>query len=205
MKKPFTQISMDLITDLPEDDGYDSILSIVDHGLMKGIILTTTKKTVTADGITEILIEKVFSKYGTPDKIISDQDPRFAAKSMQQLYKKVNIAPAMLTAYHPQTDGTTERYNQEIEFYLAVYTSKNPNTWKRALPMIEFVHNTKPHSGRQHSPYELILGYNPKAFVSDKETNVPSIEQKSLFLEQAQEAALEAHEQAQLKMANQKN
>jgi len=124
---------------------------------------------------------------------------------MQQLYKKLNIIPAMSTAYHPQTDGTTERYNQEIEFYLAVYTSKNPNTWKQALPMIEFVHNTKPHSGRHHTPYKLILGYNPKAFISDEDTNVPSINEKSLFLEQSREAALEAHEQTGLKMANRKN
>jgi transposase InsO family protein len=99
---------MDLITDLPPDDGYDSILSIVDHGLTKGIILTATRKTATADDIAEILIEKVFSKYGTPQKIISDRDPRFAAKSMQKLYEKLNITPAFSTAYHPQTDGTTE-------------------------------------------------------------------------------------------------
>src|SRR2546426_829705 len=81
-------------------------------------------------------------------KIISDRDSRFAAKSMQALYAKLNITPALLTTYHPQTNGTTERYNQEIEFYLAVYISKNPNTWKCALPMIEFIHNTKPYSGR---------------------------------------------------------
>jgi hypothetical protein len=78
--KPFAQISMDLITDLPPDDGFNSILSIVDHGLTKGIILTATTKTATADNIADI--EKVFSKYGTLDKIISDRDPRFAAQSM---------------------------------------------------------------------------------------------------------------------------
>ncbi|KAF7776543.1 hypothetical protein Agabi119p4_4936 [Agaricus bisporus var. burnettii] len=203
--KPFTQISMDLITDLPPSDGYDAILSIVDHGLTKGIILTPTRKTATADDIAEMLINKVFSKYGTPQKIISDRDPRFAAKSMQRLYEKLNIKPAFSTAYHPQTDGTTERYNQEIEFYLAVYTSRNPNTWRRALPMIEFVHNTKPHAGRQHSPSELILGYNPKAFINKEESNVPSIEEKTLFLEQAREAAIKAHEQARLKMASRSN
>jgi transposase InsO family protein len=196
---------MDLITDLPPDDGFDSILSIVDHGLTKGIILTATAKVATADNIINILIEKVFSKYGTPNKIISDRDLHFATQSMQQLYKKLNITMALSTAYHPQTDGTTERYNQEIEFYLAAYTAKNPNTWKQALPMIEFVHNTKPHSGREHSPSELILGYNPKVFISEEETNIPSINEKSLFLEQTRQAALEAHEQTRLKMANWKN
>jgi hypothetical protein len=103
---------------------------------------------------------------------------------MWELYKKLNIIPAFSTAYHPQTDGTTECYNQEIEFYLAVYTSKHPNMWKCTLPMIEFVHNINPHSGRQHSPYEMIMGYNPKACISDDETNMPSIEEKMLFLEQ---------------------
>src|SRR5215813_11652020 len=157
------------------------------------------------EGMAEILIEKVFSKYGTPNKIISDRDPRFAAKSMQKLYEKLDITPALSTAYVPQTDGTTEQYNQEIKFYLAVYTSRNPNTWKQSLPMIEFVHNTKPHAGRQHTPCELIMGYNPKAFISDQETNVPSINEKSLFLEQVQQAALEAHELTRQKMANRKN
>src|ERR1051325_9799078 len=203
--RPFSQISMDLITDLPPDGDYDAILSIVDHGLSKGIILTPTRKTSTADDIAEILIEKVFSKYGTPEKIISDRDPRFAAKSMQTLYEKLNIKPTLSTAYHPQTDGTTERYNQEIEFYLAVYTSKNPNMWKQALPMIEFVHNTKPHSGRTNTPYELLLGYNPTAFISREETNIPSIEEKTTKLENMQQAALEAHELTRQKMANQNN
>ena len=205
--RPFSQISMDLITDLPPDDGFDSILSIVDHGLTKGIILTATRKTATADDIAEILVDKLFAKYGTPHKIISDRDPRFAARSMQKLYEKLNITPAFSTAYHPQTDGTTERYNQEIEFYLATYTSKNPNTWRRALPMIEFVHNTKPHSGRKHTPYELLLGYNPKAFVSDspEDSNIPAINERSLFLEQIRQAALEAHERARQTMANRQN
>jgi hypothetical protein len=128
--KPFAQISMDLIIDLPPDNGFDCILSIVDHGLTKGIILTATKKTTNADNIVEILIKKLFSKYGIPDKIISDQDPQFLASSMKKFYERLNIQPAPSTAYHPQTNGMTERYNQEIEFYLAVYTSKNPNTWK---------------------------------------------------------------------------
>jgi hypothetical protein len=63
----------------------------------------------------------------------------------------------------------------------------------------------KPHSGRGHSPSELILGYNPKAFILEEETNIPSINEKSLFLEQTRQAALEAHEQIHLKMANWKN
>ena len=73
--RPFAQISMDLITDLPPDNGYDLILSIVDHGLTKGIILTATKTTANTEDIAEILIDKMSSKYETPDKIISYCNP----------------------------------------------------------------------------------------------------------------------------------
>ena len=106
--RPFTQISMDLITNLPKDGDKDAILSIVDHGLMKGIILVPTNKTATSSEIADILIDKLFSKYGVPNKVISDRDPRFASKAMKQFYNKLNIEPMISTAYHPQTDGTTE-------------------------------------------------------------------------------------------------
>jgi hypothetical protein len=71
--------------------------------------------------------------------------------------------------------------------------------------MIEFIHNMRPHAGRKHTPCELIMGYNPKAFISEEETNIPSINEKSLFLDQTCQAVLEAHEQTQQKMAKQKN
>jgi len=71
--------------------------------------------------------------------------------------------------------------------------------------MIEFVHNMKLHSGRTQTPYELILGYNPETFISENNTNIPSINEKTLFIEQSRQAALEAHEQMRLKMASRSN
>ena len=94
---------MDLITDLPESYGFDSILSVVDHGLTKGIILSPTTKTADANEIADLLIKNVFSRIGFPDKIISDRDPRFTAKSIEALYKKLEIDHAKSTAYHVRT------------------------------------------------------------------------------------------------------
>jgi hypothetical protein len=70
--RPFTQLSVDLITDLPENDGCDSIMVIIDHGLLKGVIITPCTKMITAEKVAMIFIKKVFVQYGMYDKIISD-------------------------------------------------------------------------------------------------------------------------------------
>ena len=197
---------MDLITDLPESYGFDSILSVVDHGLTKGIILSPTTKTADANEIADLLVKNVFSRIGFPDKIISDRDPRFTAKSIEALYKKLEIDHAKSTAYHPQSDGTTERFNQEIEAYLAIYSAQNPKEWAKQLPLIEFAHNSKTHSGRTNTPFELMYGHPLKSFpTSEEPTNVPATDQRINYLTNIREAARNAHEQARLIMANRTN
>lgn len=196
--QPFAQISMDLITDLPESGDFDSILSVVHHGLTKGIILIPTTKTANADEIAELLIKHVFTRTGFPDKIISDRDPRFTAKSMEALCKKLNIEHTKSTAYHPQSDGTTECFNQEIEAYLAIYCAQNPTEWNKQLPLIEFTHNSRLHAGRQNTPFELLYGHPLKSFPTDQEpTNNPATDDRIKYLENIREAARTAHEEAQ--------
>jgi len=70
--QPFAQCSMDFITSLPTSKGFDSILSIVDHGLTKGIILVPYKKTITTDKLASILLIHLYQQFGLPDKMISD-------------------------------------------------------------------------------------------------------------------------------------
>jgi hypothetical protein len=83
--EPFKQISMDFITDLPSIDGYDTILSMVDHGLTKGVILIPTDKTVTAEKTAQLILDHVHKRFGLPDKIISDRGPQFAAKFFKEI------------------------------------------------------------------------------------------------------------------------
>ena len=66
------------------------------------------------------------------------------------------------TAYHPQTDGFTERMNQEIETYLHIYCSQHPETWASYLPIAEFAHNTRPHSVTKISPFYALMGFEPR-------------------------------------------
>jgi Integrase zinc binding domain len=117
----FAKCSMDLITDLPPVEGYDAILVVVDQGLLKGVILCPCAKTITWEGTATLLRDNLFKRFGLPDEIISDRDPRFAARTFQELLKLLNIKSNLTTAYHPQSDRATERGNQEIEAYLSIY------------------------------------------------------------------------------------
>ena len=139
--RPFAQCSMDMITDLPLSNGYDSILAVVDHGLMKGVILIPCSKTLTAAQCAELLLDNVYKRFGLMDKIISDRGPQFAAKSFIKLLKLLKIKSALTTAYHPQSDGATERVNQEIEAYISIFCTNNPEEWSKMLATLEFTHN----------------------------------------------------------------
>src|ERR1700734_2749784 len=78
--RPFAHCSMDLITDLPQRDGLDSILVVVDQGLIKGVVLLPCSKTVTSEQVAKLLLDNLYKRFGLPDKIISDRGPQFAAQ-----------------------------------------------------------------------------------------------------------------------------
>src|SRR5215510_16081244 len=197
--RPFSQIAMDLITDLPTSithDGkkVDTILSIVDHGLSKGAIFIPTTKTATADDIARIFLSSFFPCYGLPDKIISDRDLCFSAKSIRALFKELRTSQAFSTVFHPQTDGTTECFNQEIAAYLLIYSARNPNEWAKHLPFLEFVHNSRTHSDRQNTPYEIIMGNNPPGIPRIMETTtMESTEQRIRNLDKIRNEAIASH------------
>jgi hypothetical protein len=203
--RPFAKCSMDLITDLPPIDGYDSILVVVDRGLSKGVILIPCNKNLTWEGTAILLRDNLFKRFGLPDEIISDRDPRCAARAFQELLKLLNIKSNLSTAYHPQSDGATERVNQEIETYLAIYCASHPEEWLNSLSTLEFTHNNRRHADRLHSPFELILGDTPISIpTAFSHTKYPTIEEKMKRMIRDREEALAAHELARTRMANRK-
>jgi hypothetical protein len=98
-------------------------------------------QTVTMDGIGDLLHENLYKQFGLLDKMISDRGPQFAAKAFRAMLSRLRVNLVLSTAYHPQTDGTTERVNQEIKAYLAIYCHSHPETWKKNLATLEFTHN----------------------------------------------------------------
>ena len=174
---PFKQISYDLITNLPISNSFDSLLVVVDQGLSKGVILCPTKKTITAEGIATIIFQKLYTRFGLFNKIISDWGPLFAAKFQKELRRILRYKLALSSAYHLQTDGETERVNQEIETYLWIFCRSNPSKWAEQIPMAEFILNIQPHSTTGKSSFYLIMGYKPQALpdITNK-TDLPAIE-----------------------------
>ena len=84
---------------------------MVDQGLLKGVILCPCAKALTWEGAAVLLQDNLLKRFGLPDKMISDRDPRFAAHTFQELLKLLNIRSNLTTAYYPQSDRATEQVN----------------------------------------------------------------------------------------------
>ena len=111
--------------------------------------------------------------------MISNRDPRFAAHAFQELLKLLNICSNLTTAYQPQSDRATERVNQEIEAYLAIYCTSHPEDWLHSLSTLEFTHNDRRHAEQVHTPFKLIQGDSPISIpVTFSHTKYLSIKEK---------------------------
>jgi len=110
---PWEAISLDFITNLPKSKGYDSILVIVCY-LSKMAHFIPTHTTADAVQVAELFIEHVFKLHGLPKIIISDRDPKFTSKFWKSLFKTLETQLRFSTAFHPETDGQTERLNQTL-------------------------------------------------------------------------------------------
>ena len=199
--RPFADCSMDLITDLPPTMGYDSILSVVDRGLTKGILTIPCTKNSNAEDIARLLVNNLYKRFGLPDRMLSDRDPRFAAKSFREMMKLLGIESNLTTAYRPQSDGATERFNQEIEAYLSIYCANHPTNWPQALPTLEFTHNNRRHADRIRTPFELMFGTSPLSIpTSFENSKYPDINERLENLTKERQEALAAHELARTRM-----
>src|ERR1700760_4846605 len=120
---PFEVVAMDLITQLPPNGPYDAILTIVDHGCSRAAVFLPCATTITREGIARLYLEHVYRWFGLPSTIISDRDPRFTSHFARALRQRLNIHQNLSTAFHPQTDGLSERKNQWVEQFLRMVTT----------------------------------------------------------------------------------
>ena len=181
---PFQQLSIDLITDLPPSNGYNSLMVVVDHSLLKGVILTPCNKTIDAKRVAELFFKHVFLRFRLHDRLISDRGPQFASAFAAKLARILGYDLKLSTVYHPQMDGEMEWVNQEVETYLWMFCQGQSDKWSELIPMAEFVHNSVTHSSMQKSPFSLILGYELRDYSKIGQTFFPSLEDRLTLLEQ---------------------
>ena len=151
---------------------------VVDHGLMKGVILAPCLKTIDVAGVAQLFFDFVFKQFGLHDTIISDRGPQFASAFTKELARLLKYDIQLSTAYHPQTDGQTERTNQELETYLHIFCTNNPTKWVQFLPSAEFHHNSAPHSSTKTSLFSLLYGYEPHSYPPLGKTFLPTLEER---------------------------
>lgn len=164
--QPFQEISLDFITGLPPvlgKDGqiYDAILVVVDR-FTKIALFIAVSKTMNAAELASILYEHVECRFGSPEGIVSDRDKLITSLFWTELCRVRETARRVSTAWHPQTDGQTERVHQSLEKYLRSYAVDKPNEWVRMLHEAEFAYNNSNHSSIGCSPFQALYGYHPR-------------------------------------------
>jgi transposase InsO family protein len=158
--RPWEIISLDLIGPLPESAGHNAILVIVDR-FSKMIKVIPSQLEITSSGVARVLRDHVFRHHGLPHKVISDRGSNFVSAFMKEFYSQLGITGNPSTAYHPQTDGQTERLNQEVEHYLRVFTNYHQSDWAEWAALAEFAYNDKVQASTKHSPFYLNYGFHP--------------------------------------------
>src|SRR6201996_6343144 len=188
---PFETIGLDFITKLPVLQGYNSILTITNHDCTKMAQFIPCTEDINAEETAALYTKHTFPSYGLPSKIISNRDPRFASHFTRELCKILGIQQNISTAYHPRTNGQSERTNQWLEQYLRFWVNERQDNWAAYLPMAEFTHNSWPNETTCESPFFLLMGYNPRADWTDRPSPIPQV---ALRLEQFKQARKRAQE-----------
>jgi len=188
-EKPWTHILADFITKLPLAQGYDSILVVVDR-LTKMVYFIPTTEKILAEGLARLFRDNVWKLHRLPESIISDRGPQFTVGLMKELNGMLGIKSKLSMAFHPQTDGQTERVNQELEQYLRMFIDHRQEQWPKWLGTAEFTYNNKAYSSTKTSPFKANYGQDPRmGFEGRKKEKYAGVEK---FMEKMKEIQEEA-------------
>ena len=151
---------MDFIEALPKSEGYTVILVVVDR-FTKYAHFIPLKHPFSAPVVAKAFLHTLVNLHGPPHTIVSDRDKIFTSHFWRDLFKLWDTKLLMSTAYHPQTDGQSERVNRCLEMFLRCAVHDTPTKWHAWLPLAEFWYNTNYHSSLECSPFKALYGYEP--------------------------------------------
>ena len=135
------------------------------------------KVTIDAPRLAEVILDMLVRHHGLPDSIVTDRGSLFTSKFWSSLCYFLGVKRRLSTAFHPQTDGQTERQNSTMEAYLRAFVNFEQNDWARLLPMAEFAYNNAKNASTGHTLFELNCGFYPR--MSYKEDVDPHSQSRS--------------------------
>ena len=198
------QVTMDFVSGLPKTvRGCDSIWVIVDR-LTKSAHFLPVRVTYTLDKLAEIYVREIVRLHGVPKSIVSDRDSRFTSKFWKSLQNALGTRLKFSTAFHPQTDGQSERTIQTLEDMLRAYALDFQGAWDKYLPLAEFSYNNSYHATIGMAPYEALYGRKCRSPIHWHEAG----ERKYLgpeLVEQATEAVEKIQQHMKTSQNRQKN
>ena len=138
------------------------------------------KHPFTAQQVAKLLLDSVVKLHGVPKSMVSDRDRIFLSTIWQSLFTQLGTKLLHSIAYHPQTDGQTERVNKCLEIYLKCAIYQSPTHWKRWLPLAELWYNSSLHSALGCSPFRALYGYEPNLGIVSPPSNSPGSSDSSI-------------------------
>jgi len=156
-QKMWSHLTVDFITKLPVVAGKDAILVVCDR-LSKMTHFVATTEGTSVEGLARLFRDNIWKLHGLPESVVSNRGPQFAAELTKELNRMLWIKTKLSTAFHPQTDGQTERMNQELEQYLWFFVEHRQKDWPEWLAAAEFAVNNKVHMATKVSPFMANYG-----------------------------------------------
>uniref|UniRef100_A0A8C5LTP9 Gypsy retrotransposon integrase-like protein 1 n=1 Tax=Leptobrachium leishanense TaxID=445787 RepID=A0A8C5LTP9_9ANUR len=157
---PWKDIAMDFITDLPMSSNHNTLMIIIDR-FSKMAHFIPIKHLPTASETATLFIKHIFSLHGLPESITTDRGTQFTSHFWKAFCKGLHIQSNLSTAFHPQTNGQTERVNGILEQYLRCYITHLQDNWLQYIPIAEFVYNNQKQSATKYSPFFINYGRHP--------------------------------------------
>ena len=174
--RPWSHIAVDFVTGLPPSEGNTVILTIVDR-FSKAVHFIPLAKLPSALETATLLVQHVFRLHGIPADIVSDRGPQFSARVWKAFCQALGASVSLSSGYHPQTNGQTERANQDLGAALRCVSSRHPASWSTHLPWVEYAHNSLVCSATGMSPFMAANGYQPPLFpAQETDVAVPSVQ-----------------------------
>ena len=195
-ERPWSSVTMDFITDLPLSNGMTCVFTIVDR-MSKMAHFIPIPKIPDAEETASLFLREVVRLHGLPNEVISDRGSQFVSNFWKRLLELLDIKQCLSSAYHPQSDGQSERANQVLQQYLRCFISYNQDNWTQLLPLAEFTINNTLSVSTGFTPFYVNYGQHPRFEVLTPENSeVPAVEERLNMLKEVHDDLKENLEKA---------